>query len=177
MSCVRVSSLRVRMKRSSTAAMPANCAEPCANVVVVAPFEVVLAELAALIADGVLRRAYSPPGRLVKYKADLGARGSPLKNSKAERAARPVVNDDCNPPAEGPGLGEGKGQPTGPESGAGRDSGGVEAPNVVWVVRDHGTRLGRRWRLVGILSGCQWGGRLGCAGLRFSMRLTVVAAI
>ena len=159
------------------AAMPANCAEPGANVVVVAPFEVVLAELAALVADGVTRRASSPPGRLVKYKADLGARGSPLKDSKAERAARPVVNDDCNPPAEGPGLGEGKGQPTGPESGACRDSRRVEAPNVVWVVRDHGTRLGRRWRLVGILSGCQWGGRLGCAGLRFSMRLTVVAAI
>ena len=101
------------------AAMPANCAEPGANVVVVAPFEVVLAELAALIADGVLRRASSTPARLVKYKADLGARGSPLKNSKAERAPRPVVNDDCNPPAEGPGLGEGKGQPTGPESCAG----------------------------------------------------------
>jgi len=31
------------------AAMSANCAEPGANVVVVAPFEVVLAELAALI--------------------------------------------------------------------------------------------------------------------------------
>jgi hypothetical protein len=74
------------------AAMPANCAEPCANVVVVAPFEVILAELAALIADGVLRCASSPPGRLVKYKADLGARGTPLKNSKAERAARPVVD-------------------------------------------------------------------------------------
>jgi len=83
------------------AAMPANCAEPGANVVVVAPFEVVLAELAALIADGVLRRASSTPGRLVKYKADLGARGSPLKNSKAERAARPVVNDDCNPALSG----------------------------------------------------------------------------
>jgi len=41
------------------AAMPANCAEAGSNVVVVAPFEVVLAELAALIADGVLRRAYS----------------------------------------------------------------------------------------------------------------------
>jgi hypothetical protein len=79
------------------AAMPANCAEPGANVVVVAPIEVVLAELAALIADGVLRCASSTPGRLVKYKADLGARGTPLKNSKAERAARPVVNDDCNP--------------------------------------------------------------------------------
>ena len=144
------------------AAMPANCAEPGANVVVVAPFEVVLAELAALIADGVLRRASSPPGRLVKYKADLGTRGSPLESSKAERASRPVVNNDCNPPAEGPGLGEGKGQPTGPESCAGRDSGGVEAPNVVWVVRDHGARLGRRWRLVGILGGCPWGWRLGC---------------
>src|SRR5208283_2637553 len=144
------------------AAMPANCAEPGANVVVVAPFEVVLAELAALIADGVLRRASSTPGRLVKYKADLGARGSPLKNSKAERAARPVVNDDCNPPAEGPGLGEGKGQPSGPKSCAGRDSGGVEAPNVVWVVRDHGARLGRRGRLVGILGGRRGCWRLGC---------------
>jgi hypothetical protein len=79
------------------AAMPANSAEPCVNVVVVAPFEVVLAELAALIADGVLRRASSTPGRLVKYKADLGARGTPLENSKAERTARAVVNDDCNP--------------------------------------------------------------------------------
>jgi len=58
---------------------------------VVAPFEVVLAELAALIADGVLRRASSTPGRLVKYKTDLGARGSPLENSKAERASRPVA--------------------------------------------------------------------------------------
>jgi hypothetical protein len=95
MSCVRVSSLRVRMKRSSTAAMPANCAEAGSNVVVVAPFEVVLAELAALVADGVTRRASSPPGRLVKYNADLGARGSRLETSKAERAARPVVNYDC----------------------------------------------------------------------------------
>ena len=59
------------------AAMPANCAEPGANVVVVAPFEVVLAELAALVTDGVLRRASSTPLRLVKYKADLGARGMP----------------------------------------------------------------------------------------------------
>jgi hypothetical protein len=50
-----------------------NSAEPCVNVVVVAPFEVVLAELAALIADGVLRRASSTPGRLVKYKAALVA--------------------------------------------------------------------------------------------------------
>jgi len=35
------------------AAMPANCAEPGANLVVVAPFEVVLAEVGALVADGV----------------------------------------------------------------------------------------------------------------------------
>jgi hypothetical protein len=55
-----------------------------------------------------LRRASSPPGRLVKYKADLGTRGSPLESSKAERASRPGANNDCNPPAEGPGLGEGK---------------------------------------------------------------------
>ena len=46
------------------AAMPANCAEPDANVVVVAPFEVVLAELAALIADGVLRRVQPAWGLL-----------------------------------------------------------------------------------------------------------------
>jgi hypothetical protein len=36
------------------AAMPANCAEPAANVVIVAPFEVRLTELAALVADRVL---------------------------------------------------------------------------------------------------------------------------
>jgi hypothetical protein len=69
------------------AAMPANCAEPGANVVVVAPFEIVLAELGALVADGVLRRASSTPGRLVKHKADLVVRGAPLENSKARGTA------------------------------------------------------------------------------------------
>jgi len=54
------------------AAMPANCAEPGANVVVVAPFEVLLAELAALVADRVLGHASGTPGCLIKHNADLG---------------------------------------------------------------------------------------------------------
>jgi hypothetical protein len=45
------------------AVMPANCAEPGANVVVVAPIEEVLAEFGALIADGVLRRLQHHQGR------------------------------------------------------------------------------------------------------------------
>ena len=86
--------------------MPANCAEPGADVVFAAPFEVVLAELAALIADGVLRRASSPPGRLVKYAADLGTRGSPLEDGKAaERCQRPIF-ETARPPRLGVGARE-----------------------------------------------------------------------
>ena len=75
------------------AAMAANCAEAGANLVVVAPFEVLLPELAALVADGVLGRASGTPGRLIKHNADFVGRRSPLESCQAEGAARPVVDD------------------------------------------------------------------------------------
>src|ERR1017187_2097288 len=85
------------------------------------PFEVLVAELAALIADGVLRRAFRAPRRLVKHNADFVGRRSPFESCKAEGAPRPVVDDDGNPPAERPGLSEGKREPTRPEARTGRD--------------------------------------------------------
>src|SRR5208283_700017 len=98
------------------AAMPANCTKPSANLVVVAPVEILLAELAALVAHRVLGRASSTPGRLIKHNADLLGCRSPLEGCKAEGAARPVVDDDGNPPAERPELGEGEGEPARPEA-------------------------------------------------------------
>jgi hypothetical protein len=69
------------------AAMPANCAEPRPNVVVVAPFEVRLAELAALAADRVLGHASGTPGRLIKHHTDLVGRRSPLERCKCRPRA------------------------------------------------------------------------------------------
>jgi hypothetical protein len=66
---------------------------------VVPALEPRLAELGALVADRVLRCAFSAPCRLVRHKADLVVRRTPPKNSKADRAAGPVVDDDGNPPA------------------------------------------------------------------------------
>jgi hypothetical protein len=60
-------------------------------------------------------------------------------------------------------LDEGEGEPTRPEARAGRDSCGVNSPDVIWVVGYHRTRLGRCQRLVGILGRCHWRRRCGCA--------------
>jgi len=62
------------------AAMPANCTEPGTDAVIVAPGEVLLAKLAALIADGVLGRPSRTPGRLVKHDAHLVGGRSPLES-------------------------------------------------------------------------------------------------
>ncbi|HEX7505297.1 MAG TPA: hypothetical protein VF550_00905, partial [Polyangia bacterium] len=70
------------------AAMPANCAEPGANLVVVAPFEVVLAELAALIADGVLG---ARPARLA---ASSSTRQISVPVGRRLKAARPKERRD-----------------------------------------------------------------------------------
>jgi hypothetical protein len=67
--------------------MPADCSEPGADVVIVAPVEVLLAELGALVADGLLGHASGTPGRLVKHEADLVGRWSRLESCKAEGAA------------------------------------------------------------------------------------------
>ena len=57
-----------------------------------------------------------------------------VKDGKSHDPTRVVIDSDGNPPAEGPALREGPGQPRHPEPERGRHGGEIDVPDVVGAI-------------------------------------------
>src|SRR5207249_10018543 len=84
--------------------------------------------------------------RTIEEGAHLLRRWFLGENRDAHDAAREVIDDDGDPPAEGPDLRKSEGGPRNPEAEGGRYGREVDMPDVVRSAGRHHTIRGRRTR-------------------------------
>ena len=93
------------------------------------------AELHTVVGDGAVGSVAGAADGTIEDGTHLVG-GLLVEDREPDDAAREVVEDDGNPPAEGPPLGERRGQPWHPEAGTGRHERQVDVPRVAWVLYD-----------------------------------------
>ena len=88
-------------------------------------------ELRAAIRDEVFGRGAAARDDTAKKMPDLLGGRLLLEGRDAEDAAREMIEDDRDPPAEGPALRQGERDPGGPEAGHGRHDREIGVPDMI----------------------------------------------
>ena len=130
------------------------------DVLVVAPVpKAVVVELRTAVADQVFRFGADGLNRPTQQGSHGSGSRLPRERGDAHGATRKMIDDDGDPPAEWPTLGQAERQPGNPKTAADRHYGEIDVPDMVGALgRDHSwRRSGSRFlRLDGL------GGGLGC---------------
>ena len=135
-----------------------DCAKARADARAAAPATIAVAELRALVADEMARRATGARDRCVENLLGLFRARLLSEDGESDDGARVVVDDDGDPPREWPSLHDRGRNPRRPESAEGGDDGQVDVPHVLRVAREHASPCGC-W--TALANGSRWRRRRG----------------
>ena len=107
-----------------------------------APSAVIVLKVRALVGDDVLRSGAVHGNGQVEELCDLVCRGLSGEGLGTDDFPRVVVDDNGEPPREGPPLRESARAPGSPESASDRAGGEIDSPSVARVASDDGAGLG-----------------------------------